>query len=161
MSSTSPLLHLICGKIASGKTTLSSKLGTSEGAIVISEDDWLATLFADQMTTGADYVRFSAKLQTAMAPHVEALLNAGLTVVLDFAANTMEQRKWMLEVARTCGVGHQLHYLDVSDDVCLERLRARNAEGTHAFAVTEEQFRRFAAHFVPPKDDEGFNIIHH
>ncbi|GIT86613.1 MULTISPECIES: ATP-binding protein [Roseobacter] len=161
MSQKSPMLHMVCGKIASGKSTLCAKLGASAGTIVISEDDWLSALFADQMKDGADYVRYASKLRTAMVPHVSALLNAGLTVVLDFAANTVAQRKWMLDVARASNAGHQLHYLDVPDTVCLERLRARNAEGNHAFAATEEQFRRFTAHFLPPTEDEGFNIVHH
>ncbi|WP_245913099.1 AAA family ATPase [Litoreibacter ponti] len=155
------MLHMVCGKIAAGKSTLCAKLGASAGPIVISEDDWLGALFADQMKDGADFMRCSAKLRTAMVPHVSALLTAGLTVVLDFAANTVAQRKWMLDVARASHAGHQLHYLDVSDAVCLERLRARNAEGHHAFAATEAQFRRFTALFVPPTEDEGLNIVHH
>ena len=160
MSQTSPMLHMVCGKIASGKSTLCATHGASPGKIVISEDDWLGTSFADQMKDGADYLRCSAKLRTAMAPHVTALLNAGLTVVPDLAANTVAQREWMLDVVRACGTEHQLHYLDVTDEICLERLRARNADGKHAIAETDEQFRRFTALLVPPTEDEGYNIVH-
>ncbi|QBF32637.1 ATP-binding protein [Thalassococcus sp. S3] len=157
----SPTLHMVCGKIASGKSTLSAKLAADIGAIMLSEDDWLGILFADQMKTGADYLRCSAKLQLVMTPHVTALLNAGVTVVLDFPANTVAQREWMRDVIRASGVAHRLHYLDVPDEVCLERLRSRNAQGGHAFSATEEQFRRFAAHFVPPTEEEGFTIMRH
>lgn len=45
------------------------------------------------------------------------------------------------------------------DAVCLVRLRARNTQGDHAFAATEEQFHRFARHFVAPTPDEGFTIV--
>ena len=161
MSHKPPMLHLICGKIASGKSTLSARLGAEPGTIVISEDAWLGPLFDDQLKTGADYLRCAARLQKAMAPHVATLLGAGLSVVLDFPANTPDQRAWMLGLARTAGVDHRLHYLDVPDAVCLDRLRARNAEGLHPFAATEEQFHRFAAHFVPPAEDEGFHIVRH
>ena len=47
------------------------------------------------------------------------------------------------------------------DEVCLARLRARNAGGAHPFAATEEQFRRITAHFAPPSPEEGFNIVTH
>ena len=161
MKRTSPTLHMVCGKIASGKSTLCSKLGASPGTIVISEDAWLGGLFADKMKTGVDFLQYSTKLRTTITPHVTALLNAGLSVVLDFAANTVAQRQWMQEIVLASGAEHQLHYLDVADEVCLERLRARNAEGKHEFAATEAQFRKFTAHFVPPADDEGLTIVRH
>lgn len=161
MSPVSPVLHLICGKIASGKSTLAAELGNATRTVLISEDAWLSVLFADQMATGADYLRFSTKLQLVMAPHVTSLLRTGVSVVLDFAANTVTQRAWMRDVVTESGAAHQLHFLDVPDETCLERLRTRNARGAHEFAVTEEQFHRFAKHFVAPTADEGFNVVVH
>lgn len=52
-----PTLHLLCGKIASGKSTLSATLATQPGSVIIAEDRWLAQLYADEMQTVADYVR--------------------------------------------------------------------------------------------------------
>lgn len=161
MTQTSPTLYMVCGKIGSGKSTLSARLSASPGTIIISEDTWLAALFADQMQTGADFLRYSDKLRTTLAPHVAALLDAGVSVVLDFAANTVAQREWMLGIVRASGAQHQLHYLDVPDEVCLDRLRARNASGEHPFEATEAQFHRFTAHFVPPTEDEGLTIVRH
>lgn len=159
MSNSGPVLYLLCGKIASGKSTAAVEISRATGAIVIAEDTWLKTLFGGLMTTGGDYVRFSGLLRNAMAPHIAALLRGGVSVVLDFAANTLKQRAWMREILAKTGASHELHYLDVADDVCLARLRARNAEGKHAFAATEEQFHAFARHFAPPMPDEGFNVI--
>ena len=53
------------------------------------------------------------------------------------------------------------HYLDVPDEICIARLRKRNADGEHAFAATDEQFRLITKHFVEPAAGEGFNIIEH
>lgn len=156
-----PTLHLLCGKIASGKSTLAKTLSDAPGTLFLSENQWLGALFADQMATGADYLRCASKLQSVMAPHIGALLEAGLSIVLDFPANTTAQRQWMRTVIDESGAEHQLHFLDVPDAVCLDRLRARNAEGAHEFAPTEAQFHRFARHFEPPTSDEGFNIIRH
>lgn len=156
-----PVLHMLCGKIAAGKSTLAATLARAPGTVLISEDDWLKALFADEMTTGADYLRCSARLQTAMAPHVAAVLRAGVSVVLDFPANTVAQRRWMRGVVDESGAAHLLHLLDVPDDVCLDRLRARNADGNHPFAATEAQFRRFSKHFVAPMPEEGFTILRH
>jgi len=154
-------LHMICGKIAAGKSTLAAQLARAPGAVLISEDAWLAALFGDQMTTPRDYVRCAAKLRTIMGPHITGLLQAGVTVVLDFPANTLETRDWMRRLIDGQGVQHQMHVLAPPDAVCLARLRARNASGEHPFAVTDAQFHQVSAYFVPPSEDEGFALVHH
>lgn len=90
-----------------------------------------------------------------------AVLNAGASVVLAFQANTVETRAWMRGLLDWTGAAHVLHALDVPEDACLERLRARNAAGSHPFAVTEAQFRQIARHFAPPTPDEGFKVRVH
>ncbi len=155
------MLHLICGKIAAGKSTLTARLAKTPGTIVVSEDEWLGKLFSNQMDTVTDYVRCSAKLRQAMGPHIAALLNEGLSVVLDFPANTVETRAWMRSILDQTRADHTLHVLDVPDEVCLARLRTRNAQGDHPFAATEEQFHRITRHHVEPTAEEGFTILRH
>lgn len=161
MSSEYPTLHVMCGKIAAGKSTLANRLASPEGTVLITEDAWLGALFADRMATPHDYVRCTGKLRAVMGPHVAALLRAGISVVLDFAANTVEQRAWVRGILEETGAAHQLHLLAPPDAVCLERLRRRNASGTHPFVVTDEQFHQFSRHFVPPGPEEGFNVVTH
>lgn len=161
MPVTSPTLHMLCGKIASGKSTLAEALGRRERTVLIAEDDWLGRLYSDQMDTPRDFVRCAAKLQSIMGPHVVALLRAGVSVVLDFQANTLESRAWMRGVLDQTGAEHQLHVFDVPDAVCINRLRARNAEGTHAFAATEAQYWQVSKYFVLPTPEEGFEVVMH
>ncbi len=156
-----PTLHLICGKVASGKSTLCADLGSTRGTVVISEDDWLHALYADQMVSLSDYVRCAAKLRQIAGPHIIDLLNAGTSVVLDFQANTVESRRWMRELLAKTNADARLHVLDVPDETCIARLHARNAAGTHPFAATEQQFHEVSRHFVPPSPDEGFQIVMH
>lgn len=155
------MLHLICGKIASGKSTLTAKLSKNSGTVAIAEDDWLASLFSDEIASISDYVRCAAKLRNIMGPHVVALLRADVSVVLDFPANTVVDRMWMRGLIQAADAAHELHYLDVPDEICLARLRERNAAGDHAFAATDEQFHQISRHFVAPVPEEGFDIIPH
>lgn len=156
-----PTLHMLCGKIASGKSTLAARLARAEGSVLVSEDDWLSALYADEMTSLKDYARCSRRLRRVMGPHVAALLNAGLSVVLDFAANTAETRGWMRGILDATGARHELHVIDVPDELCLARLRERNARADHPFAATEAQFAQFSSHHAPPMPEEGFNIVLH
>lgn len=152
---------MLCGKIAAGKSTLARQLAENSGAVLLSEDVWLHGLFADQMTTGQDYLRCAQKLRVVMGPHVVALLNAGLSVVLDFPANTRDSRAWMRGLLGETSAQGVMHLLEASDALCLERLKTRNSTGAHPFAVTETQFHRFSAYFDPPAAEEGFEIIWH
>lgn len=153
-----PTLHLLCGKIASGKSSLCARLGAKDGTITIAEDAWLAALYADQLTSLQDYVRCAARLRATLGPHIAALLGEGLSVVLDFQANTVEARAWMRGLIDQSGADHILHLLDVPNAVCLARLSARNASGTHPFQVSEDQFHQVTRHFAPPTPDEGFTV---
>lgn len=103
VSTSRPVLHLLCGKIAAGKSTLAHQLAQQTGAVIISEDAWLAHLFAEEMQDVADYVRCAGKLRNAMTPHLISLLQCGVSVVLDFPANTVGQRQWMKAVIQCTG----------------------------------------------------------
>ena len=104
-----PTLHLVCGKIAAGKSTLTDRLGQQPGTVVVAEDHWLARLYPGEQTSLADYARNAARLRDAMAPHLVALLRLDLSVVLDFPANTVASRAWMRTLFEAAGVAHQLH----------------------------------------------------
>jgi predicted kinase len=156
-----PALHMLCGKICAGKSALAARLVAEHGAVALSEDAWLAGLYGEEMASIADFLRYSARLRAVVAPHVAALLKAGLSVVLDYQANTVEARAWIKEILAGVDADHRLHWLDVPDAVCLARLEARNRSGAHPFSVTEAQFHRVSAHFVAPTAEEGLVIQRH
>ena len=58
-----PTLHLMSGKIASGKSTLAKSLASDRSAILLSEDYWLPQLYSDQVKTVLDYVRLSRQIR--------------------------------------------------------------------------------------------------
>ena len=154
-----PTLHMLCGKAASGKSSLAARLASQPGTILIAEDFWTSRLFGPEMKTIADYIHYSRRLREAMGPHVEALLEAGLSVVLDFPANTPASRQWMRGIFERAGADHRLHFLDVSDEVCKQRLRKRNTSGEHEFTVSDAEFDQLAAYFVAPSAAEGFQTV--
>ena len=156
-----PTLYLICGKIGAGKSTLAKKLASRPATLLISEDHWTSNLFADELETIEDYSRLSARLRAAIGPHIVDILRQRLSVVLDFPANTVKNRDWMRSLIADAQVAHELYLLDISDEVCKQRLRQRNASGEHPFQVTDTEYEQFTLYFVPPSPDEAFNVIVH
>jgi predicted kinase len=154
-------LYLLCGKIASGKSTLARQLATRPATLLITMDDWMSILFPTENRTIEDFGRLSARLRDAMGPHIVEILRRDLSVVLDFPANTLKWRAWMRSLVDDAKVAHELHVLDVADDVCKERLRRRNESGEHPYTVSEENYDLFTGYFVFPTEEEGFNMVVH
>lgn len=156
-----PTLYLFCGKVAAGKSTLARQLAARPATLLISEDHWTSHLFTDELKTVADYGRLSARLRAAIGPLIVDILRQGISVVLDFQANTPRVRRWMRSLIADSGAAHELHVLDTPDAVCKERLRRRNAAGDHPFKVSDAEYDLIASYFVPPAPEEGFHLVVH
>jgi predicted kinase len=152
---------MLCGKIASGKSTLAARLAAEPGTVLLSEDYLLSRLYPGEILTLDDYVRCAGRLKEAIAPTIADLLRAGLSVVLDFQANTPRARSWMRGLFEEAEAAHQLHWLGASDETCKARLHARNAAGTHDYVVSDAEFDLFTSHFVAPAEAEGFAVVRH
>ncbi|MBX7528174.1 AAA family ATPase [Qipengyuania vesicularis] len=161
MTQSTPTLHLLCGKIASGKSSLAAALTSEPQTVLISEDQLLSDLYPGEIDTLEAFRDASARLRKAIAPHIVQLLANGLSVVLDFQANTPGSRKWMKDLVEASGAAHKLHWLRASDETCKRRLGARNAAGTHEYQVSEQEFDLFTSYFVEPEADEGFVVEIH
>lgn len=156
-----PTLHLLCGKIASGKSTLANALKEEQAATLLTEDHWLSRLYPDQIHSVADYVTLSRRLRDVVGPLVIDMLKAGNNVVLDFPANTPAGRDWLRSLADTAQASHSLHFIDVDDETCRARLHRRNEGGEHDFAATDAEFDLITSYFVAPDKQEGFNVVVH
>lgn len=155
-------LIFFCGKMASGKTTLARELTTRERAVVLNQDQLLEQLFPGQIVDVASYLTYSSRLNSAIGPHVCALLTVGTSVVLDFPGNTKKQRAWFRELFEQAAVEHELHFIDASDALCKRQLKERSKHLPPGTPWTSEaEFDMIMAHFLPPSEDEGFNVIRH
>jgi len=157
MSGSNATLHMLCGKIAAGKSTLGARLAQAERTVMISEDRWIDRLYAPELRTLADYFERCDRLRATLGPHIVDLLRAGVSVALDFHANTIGSRQWMRALFEQAGASHQLHFLDLPDEVCRARMHARKAAG--GSGVSDAEFDHVTSLFAPPEESEGFNVI--
>jgi len=110
----------------------------------------------------SDFGRCAGRLRSALGPHVCALLSKGVSVVLDFPANTKDQRVWFRGLFERAGVEHELHFLDASDALCKKQLRDRSKHlPPGAPWTTEAEFEAVTAYFEPPSESEGFHVVRH
>src|ERR1051325_6385372 len=154
-----PTLHLLCGKVAAGKSSLARRLAEAPATVLLVEDEWTSRLYPGELITIEDYAVRAARIREGVGPPAAQLLRAGLSVVLDFQGNTLKVRAWMRGIFEAAGTAHQLHVLNPPDEVCKARLRARNASGQHPYQVSDAEYDAISAYFVPPAPEEGFNVV--
>ncbi|WP_448569975.1 AAA family ATPase [Thalassotalea ganghwensis] len=152
-------LVLFCGKMGAGKSTNAKSVALNRNAVLISEDEWLAMLYPEQIHSFDDYLQFSARLKPLVKSHIINILATGTTVVMDFPANTKKQREWFNMLAIQAKVKAELIYLNVSNEVCLMQLAKRRiAQPQRAKFDNEEMFNFVTKYFEAPVCDEFANI---
>jgi predicted kinase len=155
-------LFFFSGKMAAGKSTLARRLAERENAILLIQDELLDALFPGLILNVASYLEYSGRINRMVGPHVAAILSKGVSVVLDFPANTRNQRAWFREIIERAGVAHELHYLDTDEATCKAQLKVRSAHLPPGSPwTTEADFDLISSHFRPPAEDEGFNVVVH
>jgi predicted kinase len=157
------MLHFICGKAASGKTSLARELASRHSAVLFSEDEWL-TLLDAEINSLADHQRHSKRLKAVLAPLAVRLLQLGVPIVFDFAGNTPNDRAWVRSIFERTDADHVLHVIVASDKECKGRLRLRNEtkpEGLYYGFVSEDRFDEVTRYFVPPSAEEKFCVIYY
>lgn len=153
-------LYFFCGKMGAGKSTKSKQLAIEKHAVLLSEDEWLSSLYPNQITSFEDYLKFSAQLKPLVKKHVKNILSVGTDVVMDFPGNTEKQRKWLLEIASEVNAEHQLIFLNLTNEQCLKQIAQRSKEQPKRAAFdTEAMFIHVTKLFEEPKISEGLNIL--
>jgi predicted kinase len=155
-------LFFLCGKMAAGKSTVAKALAEREDAVLLAQDEFLERLYPGEIVDVPGYVARAARVNAALEPHILALLAKGISVVLDFPANTKGQRDWFRRIVERANVAHELHYIEASDAVCRRQLADRSRHLPPGAPWTSDaEFDAVTAYFQPPSPDEGFHVVLH
>ncbi len=152
-------LIFFCGKMGSGKSTKSKEIAKDMGAIILSEDEWLSSIYPDEIENLDSYIKYSMRLKPLLKSHVQDILNIGINVVMDFPANTKKQRQWFKDIFSKHNIQHTLFYIEANDQLCLKQIEQRRSTNPerHKFD-TEEVFHKVNSFFQAPSADEAFNV---
>ena len=154
------MLTFFCGKMGSGKSTKSTDLAQERNAVLLSEDEWLESIYPNKIASLNDYILYSNLLKPQIKRLVQSILVTGTNVVMDFPANTIAQREWFRIIFSEIEAPHELVYIELSNENCLKQIEKRCIEKPErATTDTKEMFEAVTKHFVEPRAEEEFNII--
>ena len=152
-------LVFFSGKMGAGKSTKSREIALERNAVLLSEDEWLESIYPNKIFSLDDYIKYSSRLKPQIKKLVQSILVVGTDVVMDFPANTTSQRKWFREIFTGVNAPHNLIFMDVPNEVCLKQIEKRRIAQPERLATdTVEMFEQVTKYFIEPTPGEGFNI---
>lgn len=162
-SSSSPLVHLICGPTAAGKSTYANALKNKTGAILFSIDDWMTSLFAPDLKNPMDWQWISERVlrcENRMLLTACSLAEAGVSSILEISLQRAEKRAEVATTIRESGSILQTHFLDVDATQRWKRVEQRNSDkgDTFSLEVTRGMFDFFEDMWEPPSETELLSL---
>ena len=163
------LIHLVCGSTGAGKSTYALDLCGDIGAVHLSIDEWMVTLFWDD---SPDTIEFEwtmervNRCETQMWAMAQQLTHYDIPAVLDLGFTTKDHRTKFASLAKESGLSVQLHFIDLPRKERWQRVQARNAAKDKAkgkgktvgkafqLEVDRETFNFVEDMWEPPSDDE-------
>ena len=150
-------VHLICGKICSGKTYFCNQLMHETQAVVLSCDERMLAMRPDGLF-GDQHEIIAAKVQQELLEESLKLTEQGVSVILEWGFWTKADRRKMTAFYREKGRDIIWHYIDVSDEQWLKNIAHRNAAVRRgeekAYVVDEALKAKLERCFEPPAPEE-------
>ena len=153
---------LLCGRIACGKTTYAEALRQESGAVILSCDDLMLTLFDHCL--GDKHDETVARCSRYLNRLALQLTASGNDVILDFEYWSREERETVRTFFAARGVPVFLHYVCCEEALRIERLHKRNQALAHAkervYLIDDALRERLDQKFEAPSEDEIDDLIH-
>lgn len=149
-------VYLICGKICSGKSTYAEQLRVQHNAVLLSTDEITLALFGQHC--GDKHDDYVERTQNYLFNKSLELIEVEINVILDWGFWMKEERDYAREFYNSRNIECEFHYVDISDESWMARLKKRNcevlAEKTSAYYVDDNLAEKFASIFEVPSEDE-------
>lgn len=145
---------LLCGKIASGKTTYANRIRQDTDAIILSCDELMLTLFDGCL--GDKHDDMVSRIHDYFCKIALQILSSGQDVVFDFGYWTKLEREHVRNFFNNHNIPCSLHYVTIPEDVRLARLAERNGlllnATTRQFIIHSPLRIKLDEKFEPPQD---------
>jgi len=146
---------MCCGKVCSGKSTLSAFLESELRYVAFSADSWMLHFYGqiedrDQFDTSLE------KCKSMIYRVAEKVLTLGASVVFDFGFWTRKERQTVRERFESLGYRVLLLYFDVSFEAQKRNLESRlHSQDKESYAFDTTTLHWLNDRFEAPSMDEG------
>ncbi len=157
MNKKQPVAYIICGFIGAGKTTFSRKLEKETGAIRITKDEWIVTIFGNKITLDKNFEDYDKRITQLAKDFAFKILQSGGDVILDEGFWLKSQRIDIRKKISELGATPVLYYVKSSIDTMRARVVDRSKiPSKDSFEISGEMFDGYLQYWQPPEEDEEY-----
>jgi predicted kinase len=159
LMTTTGTVHIVFGPQGAGKSTYSRELADETRAVVFSIDEWMNQLYGPDLPKPLDFGWIMERVgrceKRIWDTAAEVARTAG-NVVLDLGFMKIDRRTEFANLAESCSLPSQLHFVDAPHDIRRQRVLARNTDKgeTFSFEVTPGMFDFMEKQFERPTEAE-------
>ena len=152
------MITILCGRVAVGKSTVAQHMHHAYGALHLSCDDLMLTLFDGCLGETHDQTALRCLQYLCTVAHNAA--QSGLDCVLDYGFWLRAERDTVRAYFATHELAYRLVWVDVAQEIRLARLAQRNealracAQGKRVYLIEGALLERMDAKFEPPTPEE-------
>lgn len=149
-------VHLICGRICSGKSLHSRRMQKELGAVILSCDEVTTTLFPDGLGAGHDAMM--PRVKQYLLQKTEQLIALGVDVILEWGFWCRADREAIAAWLCAHDIAYTWYLADVPEETWKAYIEDRNARilrgETQDYYVDDGLRDKCLAAFEAPGDDE-------
>ena len=154
-------VYILCGKIASGKTTYANKLKLNSNSVILSHDDLMLKLYDNCL--GSKHDETVMRISNYFYELAEQLISLNINVIFDFGYWTKAERSFVKDYFSNKGINLEIHYLKTDDSKRLSWLEERNKKlansKSRVYIINKDLCKRLDEKFQEPNDNEVDLII--
>ena len=158
-----PVVLVVCGPAASGKSTLANELSRRSGMPVISSDEVrkrMAGVPSSRRAAQEHYSeRFSHATYRRLALEGLHAIERGPGAIVDATCRAPADRQLLLDGLAACGTEPLLVYCDVPLQVALERAARRMSDPERVSDATPEIVRAHYSEFAALREQPGTQVV--
>lgn len=156
-------VYILCGKIASGKTTYAEELKEKSKAIILSCDELMLKVFDHCL--GPKHDETVDKISKYFYKKALELIEIDIDVIIDNGYWTRDERRKAMNFFTSRNIEIELLYIKADEAERLKRLEKRNAElkgsTERQFIISEALRIKLDAKFEEPTEEEDYKIINY
>lgn len=146
-------VNIMCGKIASGKTTYAKKLSENHRAVILSVDDLMQKLY-DRCPGEKQHTETVKRIMDYFYELAEDTVSNDIDVILDYGFWTRADRKSAREYFEGKGIKTALYYIQTPEKTRLSQFEYRNKILKESQIIEENMRKKLDAYFEEPDKDE-------
>ncbi len=116
-------LIVMCGKVASGKTTFARRFAENNDVMYISVDEWMLGIHGMDVPC-SKHPGYIADIIRQLSKDIRKMLVLGMTVVMDFGFWTKDERDTLRNAVSPFPV--EIYYIPIEEEEQKQRLLERN-----------------------------------